>query len=213
MKAFAKIPWNYVRKRKAFEFRSLEFYYEEGQFPEKVDYEGQKAQIDFAKKLGIPHVVLVSSMGGTYPDDFLNTLGKDKNGNGNGDILIWKRKAEKYLVDSGLKYTIIHPGGLKNTPGGVLNIDIDVDDKLKSRKMVQRGISRCDVARLCIAALDVMYDGGGNGGGQSTSFDCVNSEVPEGEERKCAQTTLLEFLASGKEYDYSDMEEVIDYSI
>ena len=38
-------------------------------------------------------------MGGTDPDDFLNTLGKDKKGNGNGDILVWKRKAEKYLVD------------------------------------------------------------------------------------------------------------------
>ena len=59
VKAFAKIPWNYVTKRKGFEFRSLEFYYDEGQYPEKVDYEGQKAQIDLAKKLGIPHVVLV----------------------------------------------------------------------------------------------------------------------------------------------------------
>ena len=39
-----------------------------------------------------------SSMGGTNPDEFLNTLGRDKNGKG-GDILQWKRKAERYLVD------------------------------------------------------------------------------------------------------------------
>lgn len=25
---------------------------------------------------------------------------------------VWKRKAEKYLIDSGLTYTIVHPGGL-----------------------------------------------------------------------------------------------------
>jgi hypothetical protein len=37
-------------------------------------------------------------MGGTNPDEFLNTLGRDKNGKG-GDILQWKRKAERYLVD------------------------------------------------------------------------------------------------------------------
>jgi uncharacterized protein YbjT (DUF2867 family) len=27
-------------------------------------------------------------------------------------ILLWKRRAERYLIDSGLNYTIIHPGGL-----------------------------------------------------------------------------------------------------
>ena len=38
-------------------------------------------------------------MGGTDENNFLNTIGKDKDGKGNGDILIWKRKAEKYLVE------------------------------------------------------------------------------------------------------------------
>ena len=47
----------------------------------------------------------MGSMGGTQADNYLNTFG-------NGNILVWKRKAEKYLVDSGLNYTIIHPGGL-----------------------------------------------------------------------------------------------------
>ena len=39
-----------------------------------------------------------SSMGITAPHDFLNSLGKDKEGKGHGDVLIWKRKAEEYLV-------------------------------------------------------------------------------------------------------------------
>ncbi len=29
----------------------------------------------------------------------------------NGNILQWKRKSEKYLIASGLTYTIVHPGG------------------------------------------------------------------------------------------------------
>lgn len=33
---------------------------------------------------------------------------------GNGQILVWKRKAEEYLIASGLTYTILHPGGLFN---------------------------------------------------------------------------------------------------
>ena len=81
-------------------------------------------------------------MGGTDPNNFLNSIGKEKDGSGNGDILLWKRKAERYLVEvcllffvdsflhasfkcvciqsfnlsfnilqSGLSYSIIHPGG------------------------------------------------------------------------------------------------------
>lgn len=41
----------------------------------------------------------IRSMGVTDPNHFLNNVGKNKNGSGNGDILIWKRKAEKYLVE------------------------------------------------------------------------------------------------------------------
>ena len=44
------------------------------------------------------HFILLSSMGVTDPDDFLNSIGKDKDGNGHGDLLIWKRKAEEYLI-------------------------------------------------------------------------------------------------------------------
>lgn len=70
----------------------------------QVDWVGQKAQIDAAKAAGVKQVVLVSSMGGTDPENALNKLG-------DGNILQWKRKAEQYLMASGLTYTIIHPGG------------------------------------------------------------------------------------------------------
>ena len=38
--------------------------------------------------------VLCSSMGGTQPENFLNSIGRKPDGSG-GQILLWKRKAEK----------------------------------------------------------------------------------------------------------------------
>ena len=141
-------------------------------------------------------------MGVTNPEDFLNTLGKDENGKGDGDILIWKRKAEKYLVDSGLQYTIIHPGGLKDIPGGEMEIKFDVDDNIM-KSQTRRSISRCDVARLCVAALTVSN-------GQSISFDCVNKEIPDGVRPRPTEVALKAFLESHPVYNYADS---LDFSM
>lgn len=103
-----------------------EFDWKGNQMPEQVDWLGQKAQIDAAVAAGIKHVVLIGSMGGTQPENMLNKLG-------NGNILLWKRKAEQYLIASKIPYTIIHPGGLTDQPGGEREINIDVDDKLLAR--------------------------------------------------------------------------------
>jgi uncharacterized protein YbjT (DUF2867 family) len=80
-----------------------------------VDWEGQKVQIDAAKAAGVRKIVLVSSMGITKADHYLNAIGDAK-------ILLWKRKAEEYLIASGLTYTILHPGGLKNWEVSLLNL-------------------------------------------------------------------------------------------
>jgi len=110
------------------------------QTPEQVDWIGQKNQIDMAKEAGVKHVVLVSSMGGTDPNNSLNKIG-------DGNILLWKRKAEQYLINSGLKYTIIHPGGLTDSKTGVSMIPIaGVDDELLARN--QRSISRADLVDI-----------------------------------------------------------------
>jgi hypothetical protein len=63
----------------------------------QVDYVGAKLQIDAAKAAGVKKFVFLSSMGGTQPDNFLNTIGKQPDGSG-GDILVWKRKAEEVSV-------------------------------------------------------------------------------------------------------------------
>ena len=95
---------------------------------------------------------------------------------------------------SGLRYTIIHPGGLKDTPGGTSKFVLDVDDKLLKRE--KRSISRADVARLCVAALK-------ENNGRSVSFDCITEEVSEGQDLISAEAALSEFLASKKSCDYN----------
>ena len=59
VQALLKAPLNVIRGKKAIDFRSFRFKFKNGQYPEKVDYEGQVAQIDLAKKLGVKRVVIV----------------------------------------------------------------------------------------------------------------------------------------------------------
>jgi len=215
VKMALKVPWNFVRRRRPLvDFRSLTFKWKNDGYPEMVDYRGQISQFQLAKALGIPHVVLVSSMGVTDPNNFLNSVGKNKNkkkkgkkkrqdqkaedaaddneDEGNGDILVWKRRSERYLAtESGIEsYTIIHPGGLIDGPGRTTtattsqNDDqeeeedkqeefvFDVDDNLYNQTGVirQTRIRREDLADLCIAALLV-------GKNRKMSFDCITRPV------------------------------------
>ncbi|XP_058757004.1 uncharacterized protein At5g02240-like [Vicia villosa] len=122
-----------------------EFYFDDGAYPEQVDWIGQKNQIDAAKAAGVKQIVLVGSMGGTDLNNPLNSLG-------NGNILVWKRKAEQYLADSGVPYTIIRAGGLQDKEGGIRELLVGKDDELL--KTETRTIARPDVAEVCIQALN-----------------------------------------------------------
>ncbi|XP_074382925.1 uncharacterized protein At5g02240-like isoform X2 [Apium graveolens] len=121
-----------------------EFYFEDGQYPEQVDWIGQKNQIDVAKAAGVKQIVLVGSMGGTNTSHPLNSLG-------NGNILIWKRKAEQYLVDSEIPHTIIRAGGLQDKEGGLRELLVGKDDELLQTE--NKLVPRADVAEVCIQAL------------------------------------------------------------
>jgi uncharacterized protein YbjT (DUF2867 family) len=126
----------------------LEFEFEAQGMPEQVDWLGQKNQIDVAKSAGIEHIVLVGSMGGTNENHPLNSLG-------NGNILIWKRKAEQYLIDSGIDYTIIRAGGLLDQPGGRRELIVGKHDTLLTSPPsgIPTSIPREDVANIVIQAL------------------------------------------------------------
>lgn len=125
-----------------------EFEFAPGESPEEIDWQGQKNQIDAAKKAGVEHIVLVGSMGGTNRDHPLNRLG-------NGNILVWKRKAEQYLVDSEIDYTIIRAGGLLDKQGGVRELLVGKDDNLLNHPPdgIPTSIPRADVAEVVVRAL------------------------------------------------------------
>lgn len=124
----------------------LGFRWKRGQTPQQVDYEAGVAQIDAAAAAGVRKLVWVGSMGGTQEDNFLNTIA-------DGNILMWKRKAEIYLSKKAeLDWSIIHPGGLTKGEPGEREIVVGVDDELLKRK--SRSIPRADVARVVVECID-----------------------------------------------------------
>ncbi|MBP0003217.1 MAG: SDR family oxidoreductase [Cyanobacteria bacterium SBC] len=138
-----------------------------GGTPEEVDYRGQLNQIDAAKEAGVEQIVLVGSMGGTDENHFLNSIG-------NGKILIWKRKAEAYLIESGIDYTIIRAGGLLDEPGGQRELLVGQDDTLLTNPPngIKPSIPRADVAELVVRAVL-------EPNARNKAFDTISN--PEGE--------------------------------
>lgn len=164
--------------------------------PKIVDFEGQKRLIDVAKANNDNmHVVLCGSMGGTNPNHPLNNLGKETTENGKcsgGDILKWKRKAEVYLVESGLPYTIVHPGGLLNERGSERELCLGVDDVIPGTS--NNSVPREDVANVMIAALE-------NDNYRGRSFDLVSKPPGDGDVTDDYQNLLLSL--GEKNCDYS----------
>jgi uncharacterized protein YbjT (DUF2867 family) len=106
--------------------------------PYKVDYEGTKNLVDVAKAKEIEHFVLVTSL---CTSQFFHPL------NLFWLILVWKKRAEDYLQSSGLTYTIVRPGGLKNED----NADAIV---LSSADTLFDGsIPRTKVAQVCVESV------------------------------------------------------------
>lgn len=162
--------------------------------PEQVDWIGQKNQIDACSP--DTHVVVCSSMGGTDPSNPLNALGRKTNPDGTtsgGNILMWKRKAEKYLIDSKRPYTIVHPGGLLNEPGGERELVVGVDDEQIGTD--SRTVPREDVAEVMLQAVRHAKIYG------NRSFDL--RAKPPGEGKPTSDfATLLDSL-DGRNCDYN----------
>ncbi len=106
--------------------------------PYKVDYEGTKNLVDVAKTKGIEQFVMVSSLCVSQVFHPLNLFWL---------ILVWKKQAEEYLQKSGLAYTIVRPGGLKNedNPDPVVMSSADT--------LFDGSIPRTKVARVCVESL------------------------------------------------------------
>jgi len=89
--------------------------------PQFVDYEGVVSLIDAAVDAQVEHFVLISSIGVSQRFHLLNLTF--------GNVLKWKALAEEHLRSSGLRYTIIRPGGLRPGPQGIEGLALEQGDK------------------------------------------------------------------------------------
>ncbi|MBV8883470.1 MAG: NAD(P)H-binding protein [Chroococcidiopsidaceae cyanobacterium CP_BM_RX_35] len=106
--------------------------------PYKVDFEGTKNLVDVAKAKGVEHFVFVSSLCTSQLFHPLNLFWL---------ILVWKKQAEEYIKKSGLTYTIVRPGGLKNEDNPYPIVMSSADT------LSDGSIPRTKVAQVCVEAL------------------------------------------------------------
>lgn len=106
--------------------------------PYKVDYEGNKNLVDAAKQANIDQFVMVSSLCVSKIFHPLNLF---------WGILYWKQQAEDYLKSSGVPYTIVRPGGLRNEDNTEAIVMSSADT------LFEGSIPRQKVAQVCVEAL------------------------------------------------------------
>jgi len=124
--------------------------------PEFVDWEGNRNLINVAKAAGIRHFVMLSAAGVTQEDHSMNRF---------GNVMDYKLKAENYLRDSGIPYTIVRPGGLKSSPSEGKGMTMEQGDSLPNHG----GFSRTDLSVLLVATI-------GNVSAYNKSFEPIYSD-------------------------------------
>ncbi len=108
--------------------------------PAKVDALGVYRQLQSCKRVGIKRVILVSSLCTGKIFHPLNLFGL---------ILIWKKIGENFLRNSSLDWTIIRPGGLKESE----DIKLERIEYSKEDTQIKGSIPRRLVAKICIDSL------------------------------------------------------------
>jgi uncharacterized protein YbjT (DUF2867 family) len=124
--------------------------------PEFIDWEGNRNLIDAAKNAGVKQFVMVSAAGVTQTNHSMNKY---------GGVMTFKLKAENYLQNSGIAYTIVRPGGLESEPSKGEGILFEQGDDMPNHG----GFSRADLASILIAAVD-------NAAAYNKSFEPVYGE-------------------------------------
>ncbi|CAH2059422.1 unnamed protein product [Thlaspi arvense] len=115
--------------------------------PWKTDNFGTVNLVDACRKQGVDRFVLISSIlvNGAAMGQILNPAYIFLNVF--GLTLVAKLQAEKYIKRSGINYTIVRPGGLKNDPP-TGNVVMEPEDTLSAGS-----ISRDQVAEVAVEAL------------------------------------------------------------
>ena len=139
--------------------------------PEFVDWGGTKNLVDAALLAGVKHFVIESAAGVTQENNAMNKY---------GNVMDFKLKAENYLRDSGLPYTIVRPGGLESIDSVGKTIILKQGDDLPNHG----GFSRADVAALLLAAV-------GNPDAYNKAFEPIYDEEETAEGWQPAFSDLL----------------------
>ena len=147
--------------------------------PLQVDAFGVRQQIEACRAAGVQRVVLVSSLCAGLWRHPLNLFGL---------ILVWKRLGEQWLEQSGLAFTVVRPGGLKEQEN-----DLDLQRLQFSGPDQQRdgSIPRRLVAQVCLDALETPASVGRIVEITSRAVP----EVPTGHGQSAAPVTLEAWLA------------------
>jgi uncharacterized protein YbjT (DUF2867 family) len=119
-----------------------------------VDYGGAVKLTDGCIAKGIRRYVMVSSIGSNRPETWSDDMRPYQEA---------KAEADKFVMEAGLDYTIIRPGGLTDDPGtGKVEIAKKVDPGMVTRDDVAAVIAECLVADNTIGK----------------DFDLVNDSTP-----------------------------------
>ena len=114
--------------------------------PKLIDFEATKTLIDVAAACNVSQFILVTSLGTGklgFPAGVLNLF---------GGILIWKRKAEEALEQSGMRYLIVRPGGMERPTDNHRAMGYNM--RLAKRDTLFGGtVSRLQIAELVTAAV------------------------------------------------------------
>ena len=129
-----------------------ELYYPSGESPYLVDFIGQRNVIDEAVAASVQHIVLLSNCGGyrSSASSKVNEIGRSPDDPNSGNLLSWKKSAERYLMKRSF-FTIIHAPSLTDEPGGQRTIVWDTDDTLL--RTPYKTIPREDLAEVLVSAL------------------------------------------------------------
>jgi uncharacterized protein YbjT (DUF2867 family) len=128
-----------------------------GSGPERkrtVDYAGAVKLIEAAKQNGIDRYVIVSAISVDRPEEWSDQM---------RPYYEAKRDADQALLESGLSYTIVRPGGLTDDPGtGLVKVGTDLEPG---------EIPREDVAATLLAVLETPSTIG-------ETFELVSGDTP-----------------------------------
>ncbi|MGD9598729.1 MAG: SDR family oxidoreductase [Steroidobacteraceae bacterium] len=108
--------------------------------PEVIDFGAVKALAEAARAADVRHFVLVSSMGVTDPDHILNRMFDN--------VLLWKKQGEDAVRASGVPYTIVRPGGLRDGPAGEGGVQV-----MQGDPKMPGPVARAALAAILVAAL------------------------------------------------------------